>query len=283
MLKPLQIDHLHDSIFKKVLGLGGSSIVVLYKCKDAHNCNKCFVVKKMKPVTKIDKLIKNNEELRFLEKKKRKKCLNEYSIGICMDHINIIRTMDIDKETNSIYFEYSPGIDFLDYLNKNSLSLERKIYFYKQLIEGVIYIHNIGVAHRDLKLENLLINGENLKIIDFGESCVWKLNNNIIKTSGIKGTTCYIAPEEFISEYNADKVDIWSLGIILYNLIYSKMPWCIACKNDIVFSNHIKYETTDEIDPRIFKNSEYYDIFKKILKTNPEKRITVNELKELIL
>jgi serine/threonine protein kinase len=99
---------------------------------------------------------------------------------------------------------------------------ERNCYM-KQLINGIEYIHSMGVAHRDLKPENLLLDASSriLKITDFGISSVFKSPFGSLreKGKGVAGTTSHIAPEEFIeTEYDPEMVDIWSLGIIMHVL-----------------------------------------------------------------
>lgn len=91
--------------------------------------------------------------------------------------------------------------------------------YFKQLLHGVEYLHNLGVVHRDLKPENLLTDesGRILKISDFGVADVYKTlwTKNAKKSTGICGSEPYIPPEEWISdsEYDPTKVDVWACGL----------------------------------------------------------------------
>jgi serine/threonine protein kinase len=96
-------------------------------------------------------------------------------------------------------------------------------------VDGVNYIHSIGVAHRDLKPENILFDSQgNLKISDFGTSDVFKtaFEKNIHLSKGLCGSLPYIAPEEFNgADYDAREVDIWATGVIYYTMMYAALPW----------------------------------------------------------
>jgi len=214
------LDHLKSAKYIKCLGKGGYGTVKLYECKDNILCNKLFVVKYIKYIFK-------NKDNRIKDKLLRKFVLNEYTIGTLLNNEYIIKTLDIDLYKNAIVFEYCDGIDFLDYIQKMSPSFENKIFFFKQVIDGLIYMHNIGIAHMDLKLENIIIDivNKKIKIIDFGHSKVFHDSLHIdtfILNRHMYGSLPYIAPEEFLNtEYNPEKVDIWSCGIIIYILIYN--------------------------------------------------------------
>lgn len=84
-----------------------------------------------------------------------------------------------------------------------------------QLISTLNYIHTQGIVHRDLKSENILFDGENITIIDFGTSKHYSKEELMKKTIG---TTIYMAPEVVNGNYN-EKCDIWSAGVILYILL----------------------------------------------------------------
>ena len=115
-----------------------------------------------------------------------------------------------------------------------------------------------------------------IKIIDFGEACC--LNNKI---TGIHGTTPYIAPEEFNLEYfDGTKVDIWALGIILYEMIYKSFPWEIAKVKNIRYNKFCTLYNNDNLNI-FFPNSsiDIIKLFKKMLNPNPDKRCNINDIK----
>lgn len=135
--------------------------------------------------------------------------------------------------------EFCAGGDLYSRLHSGDLKESTEINcLFKQLVNGVAYLHEMGVAHRDLKPENLLIegNGRILKITDFGVSEVFRapFEKAAKKAKGICGSTPYIAPEEFEpdAEYDPTKVDVWAIGIIYYVMIYHSVPWKQAVKSD---------------------------------------------------
>ena len=152
-------------------------------------------------------------------------------------------------------------------------------------------MHNIGIAHMDLKLENIMIDtlSKKLKIIDFGESRVFHdtLNSHtFILEKGVHGSIPYIAPEEFTGiEYNPEKADVWSVIIILYEILYSTLPWQIA---NITNYKYKKFNTLFKIDkqlsPSIFhkQNCKFTELFKHGLNPDPNLRCNIEYIKNNI-
>ncbi|KAF9152611.1 serine/threonine-protein kinase HAL4/sat4, partial [Linnemannia schmuckeri] len=143
--------------------------------------------------------------------------------------------------------EFAAGGDLFNLLTKSHppISLHEKHCLWRQLINGVQYMHSMGVAHRDLKPENILIDGTGriLKITDFGIANVFKSVGDPIPLPcrGIIGSEPYIAPEEFYQEeYDPRAVDVWACGIIFYVMYYAAMPWARADrKKDARFNRFI--------------------------------------------
>lgn len=96
---------------------------------------------------------------------------------------------------------------------------------FTQLVGAVAYIHSKSCVHRDLKLENVLLDkNENVKLCDFGFTREYEGKANYLQT--FCGTVCYSAPEMLRGEkYAGEKVDVWSLGIILYALLKGELPF----------------------------------------------------------
>ena len=117
--------------------------------------------------------------------------------------------------------EYVPGRRLLDYvIDFSPISEKKSIPLMKQLFDATIYLHSQGIIHRDIKLENMMISGERgsekltLKILDFGLAA---MENDIefLKKSGTPG---YVAPEILVSDVYGVKVDVFSLGVILFTM-----------------------------------------------------------------
>jgi len=150
--------------------------------------------------------------------------MNEVVIQRQLEHEHIVKLHEVcETETKIvIVLEYVEGSRLLDYVIKYSPFTEKKsIIMMKQLLEATIYLHKKGFIHRDLKLENIMIadEGENsdkitLKILDFGLSASAD-NSDFLKKSGTPG---YLAPEIFLAEPYTNKVDVFSLGVVLYTL-----------------------------------------------------------------
>lgn len=105
-----------------------------------------------------------------------KKVTAEFCIGSTLHHSNIIETLDIIQEGMSFYeiMEYAPN-DLFSVVMSGMMSREEIVCCWRQVLSGVEYIHSMGIAHRDLKLDNLVIDGLGIiKLIDFGCSCVFR-------------------------------------------------------------------------------------------------------------
>ena len=192
-------------------------------------------------------------------------------------HKNIVQLFDIMESKTNLYFvmEYCKGGELFDYIVKNK-RLNEKVAcnFFQQIINGVEYLHKQGIIHRDLKPENLLLDYKNqIKISDFGLSTFYT-KNNFLQTAC--GTPSYAPPEMLDGQqYNGEASDIWSCGIILYAMLCGTLPFTES-KEEIIVK---KIKSHDYIIPNYL--SQYaQDILNKILKINPEERLTINDIKK---
>jgi serine/threonine protein kinase len=122
--------------------------------------------------------------------------------------------------------ELCPGGNLLSYLKKRRVLNEHQAKFvFKQIIEGISYLHSLGIVHRDVKLENVLLDSQGtIKLIDFGVSR--KLSHSEEILTDRCGTSIYMAPEIAHKErYLGKPVDIWSAGISLWALLMAKVPF----------------------------------------------------------
>ena len=118
------------------------------------------------------------------------------------------------------------GDELYNYLLKHgALPVDKVQKIFTQLVGAVSYIHDNGCVHRDLKLENVLLDkSENVKLCDFGFTREYEGKTNYLQT--FCGTICYSAPEMLRGEkYAGEKVDVWSLGIILFALLAGELPF----------------------------------------------------------
>lgn len=149
------------------------------------------------------------------------------------NHPNILKVLDIIYQESCvvIVLEYCKYGDLYGYIKNNRMNFSMLISIYRQIVEAVAYLHRKGIAHLDLKLENILIDDHlEPKLCDFG-CCETPEQRK--RSFFNRGTLVYMAPEMF-GEGNGDNrpADIWSLGILLYALITQHFPWYIDEEED---------------------------------------------------
>ncbi|TVY48997.1 putative serine/threonine-protein kinase, partial [Lachnellula occidentalis] len=143
-------------------------------------------------------------------------------------HPHIARLYEVIVTENLVWLvlEYCPGDELYNYLLKNGpLPVEKVQKIFTQLVGAVSYVHNSSCVHRDLKLENILLDKhENVKLVDFGFTREYEGKASYLQT--FCGTVCYSAPEMLKGEkYAGEKVDVWSLGVILYAILCGELPF----------------------------------------------------------
>ncbi|OKL56311.1 hypothetical protein UA08_08431 [Talaromyces atroroseus] len=164
------------------------------------------------------------------EKEYSKKVTAEFCIGSTLHHGNIIETLDIIQEGGHWYevMEYAP-FDLFAIVMTGKMSKEEIACSFKQIVSGVSYLHAMGLAHRDLKLDNVVVNEHGImKLIDFGSAVVFRypFENDIVLASGIVGSDPYLAPEVYDEKkYDPRPTDIWSLAIIFCCMTLRRFPW----------------------------------------------------------
>ena len=150
---------------------------------------------------------------------------NEVEIHSKLNHPNIIRLYNMKETENEIQIllEYAEKGSLFDLIQKtNGLDELKAFEYFIQIVNAVYFIHQNNIIHRDIKPENILIDENNaLKLCDFG----WAKELNVNKRATFCGTMEYMAPEIVGSEMYDFSVDIWSLGILLYELIMGHSPF----------------------------------------------------------
>ncbi|KAL4797338.1 hypothetical protein BDV19DRAFT_359413 [Aspergillus venezuelensis] len=141
-------------------------------------------------------------------------------------HIARLYEVIVTEKLVWLVLEYCPGDELYNYLLGNGpLPIDKVKKIFTQLVGAVSYVHSKSCVHRDLKLENILLDKhENVKLCDFGFTREYEGKSSYLQT--FCGTVCYSAPEMLKAEkYAGEKVDVWSLGIILYALIAGELPF----------------------------------------------------------
>lgn len=156
-----------------------------------------------------------------------KRISNEIKIMLQLQHPNIITLYDYsfsdDFETVYLIMEYCPS-DLNVYLKeKGKLSEKEANNFFCQICDGLKYLLSEKILHRDLKPHNFLLTADNkIKITDFSFAKIFEPNT---MSSTICGSPLYMAPELLKGEIYTNKSDLWSLGVILYQLLFDKYPY----------------------------------------------------------
>ena len=251
---------LSEYIIKETIGKGTFSIVKL-------GINK---------ITKEKVAIKILRKNKIIHKEDVERIEREISILKKLSHINVIKIYKIneDKEKYYIFMEYCENGELFHYIvEKQRLSEEESSFFFYQLINGLEYIHSENIVHRDLKPENLLLGKYNiLKIIDFGLSNFCEVDNFLETPCG---SPCYASPEMVSGKkYNGHMIDIWSTGIILFAMMCGYLPFEDQ-DNDILFKKILKCK----IKYPEYLSDTVVDLMKKILIKDPERRISLDEIK----
>ncbi|KAJ6253176.1 serine/threonine-protein kinase fhke-related [Anaeramoeba flamelloides] len=201
----------------------------------------------------------------------------EILILTSLNHPNIIQVEEIFETEDYLIFcmELIEGGNLKEFLEKlEQIDEETVKSLFHQIIKAVNYLHQEGIVHRDLKLENVLVHKKHnfiqIKITDFGLSKMLH-THTILKT--LCGTPLYIAPEVLSSGIfgYSQKVDIWSLGMILFQLLTGNLPIQINCDIESIFDQikNFNYEfDNDWID--ISENAK--DLIINLLEKDPKKR-----------
>ena len=237
-------------------------------------------------VVKLATDIRTNEKMaiKILEKNKIKSSRDynrinrEINILKKINHLNVVKVFEIKEDLDKYYIimEYCEKGELFDLiLSKRKLSEEESAYYFYQLVNGLEYIHLNNIMHRDLKPENLLLtNNDILKIIDFGLSN-FNPGDNLLSTPC--GSPCYASPEMVSGKkYNGFTNDVWSIGIILYAMIYGFLPFeNVNNNNDALFK---KIKACKVEYP---KNNCLLalDLIKQILVPDYNQRIIISEIK----
>ncbi len=202
-----------------------------------------------------DKKIKEEVALKLIrpevasDKKTIERFSNELKMARKIAHRNVCRMYDLGEEkgTHYITMEYVPGEDLKSFIRRAGLlNTGKTIFIGKQVCEGLAEAHRLGVVHRDLKPSNIMIDREgNARIMDFG--IARSLEAKGITGAGVMiGTPEYMSPEQVEAKETDQRADIYSLGVILYEMVTGRVPF----EGDTPLSVAVKQKTENPEDPR---------------------------------
>lgn len=265
----------------KKLGEGLNSNV--YECFD-YQLNKIFALKLIRDlvVRKFGQRAIENE-IKYLDK------LNDYNISTKLLHFSYEgKKWDslTKRYENKVYLvlELMENGEFFDLrLIKRIFPIKIARFFFKQLVDCLMIFNKLNIGHRDLKMENIVVDKEfNLKIIDFGFSIeIFDSSGEKILHKDSVGTEKYRAPE--INEnrpHHADKADIFTLGVILFSMIKGKSAFSKSVQSDKFYKYIFRedYKTFWNIVNDDNITNDAIDIINQLLCYNFHKRIEINDI-----
>jgi len=209
-----------------------------------------------------------------------------------LNHPNITKLLEHfeSEKYYLIIMEYINGGNLFSFVKKRrKLSEKTAKFLFRQIIKGIKYIHSKNIVHRDIKLENILIDvNNNIKICDFGIGKI--LDNKNKKLHDQCGTPMYMAPEILLSTkekgYDAFPVDLWSAGIALYIMLSGTLPFSInnddisSIQNEEKKNNFALQYAIINNEPKNIDNIsiEAKNLLSGLLNKNPKKRFTCDEV-----
>ncbi|XP_028808620.1 CBL-interacting serine/threonine-protein kinase 14-like [Neltuma alba] len=231
-------------------------------------------------VTKQSVAIKVVSKRRIAEARLTAQVQREIAIMHRLNHPNIVKLYEVLATKTKIYFvmECAHGGELYDrILNHGLFDEDHSRRCFQQLISAVQHCHSRGVFHRDLKLDNLLLDQDlNLKVSDFGLSAT----TDQIRPDGMLHTLCgtpaYLTPEMLAKKgYDGEKVDVWQCGVVLYVLTVGSLPF-----NESNVPTLLRRIYRGQVRiPRCVK-PDLKRLIKRMLDPNPKTRISIDEILE---
>ncbi|CAN9510219.1 unnamed protein product [Ophioblennius macclurei] len=213
----------------------------------------------------------------ILKQHQKEKMTSEIAIHKSLDHQNVVGFHGFFEDEDFVFvvLEICRRRSLLELHKRRKAVTEPEArYYMSHLLNGVQYLHNNRVIHRDLKLGNIFLNDDmEVKIGDFGLATKIEFDGERKKT--LCGTPNYIAPEVLCKKGHSYEVDVWSLGCILYTLLVGKPPFETSCLKETY--NRIKknsYTIPWHIKP------DAASLIKRMLHADPSQRPTISELQE---
>lgn len=201
-------------LLKEIIGVGGMAVV--YKAVDNVD-NKTVAVKILKD--------EYAQDAQF-----RKRFKNESKAVAVLSHPNIVKVYDVSfgEKLQYIVMEYIEGITLKQYIQeKGVIDWREAVIFTSQILKALNHAHERGVIHRDIKPQNIMLLKDNrtIKVADFGIASFNNKGETKTMADGAIGSVHYISPEQAKGEFVDNKTDIYSVGVVLYEMLTGQLPF----------------------------------------------------------
>lgn len=197
---------------QEIVGVGGMSVV--YRAYDNVD-DRIVAVKILK-----DEFLTNDEFVRRFK--------NESKAIALLSHPNIVKVYDVSfgEKLQYIVMEYVDGITLKEYIQKqNAITWNDALFFTTQILRALQHAHDKGIVHRDIKPQNIiLLSNGNIKVADFGIARFSRSETRTLTDTAI-GSVHYISPEQAKGEFTDERADIYSVGVVLYEMLAGKVPF----------------------------------------------------------
>ena len=197
---------------REIIGVGGMAVV--YKAYDNID-DRIVAIKILK-----DEYLANEEFKRRFK--------NESKAIAVLSHPNIVRVYNVSfgDRLQYIVMEYVDGITLKEYIEQQGvINWKEAVHFTGQILAALQHAHDKGIVHQDIKPQNIiLLHDGTIKVTDFGIARFSRIDNNTTSENAI-GSVHYISPEQARGEMTDDKADIYSVGVVLYEMITGQLPF----------------------------------------------------------
>ena len=207
------------------LGVGFTSKVYTCTSIKSKAVFACKVMDKKKLQMKSNKSADSEKDASLIQRLR-----NEINVCASINHPHIVNIYDCFEDDKKVYLvmELMQGGELFDeIIERGSLSEAEAAKIIRKLVEALLYLHNQGICHRDMKPENILLKEahdiNDIKLIDFGMAKIFP--RGITKTASTLGTPGYMAPEIMTRKSYTSAVDMWALGVVTYILLCGYMPF----------------------------------------------------------